>query len=169
MRILHPLHLRILSFCALVFALATFPLPLATAQTGFASISGRVADHSGAVIQRADVTLKNLETGVMLASQTNNDGIYSFPSVKPGNYVMRVQKQGFRSVDVTGLTMFTQDQLARNFALEVGSTSESITVTANAINESPAVSMTVTRDFVENTPLNGRSFQDLIALAPGAV
>lgn len=150
-------------------ALATSHSPLATAQTGFASLSGRVADHSGAVIQKADVTLKNLDTGVVLASQTNNDGIYSFPSVQPGSYVMRVQKQGFRSVDVTGLTLYTQDQLARNFSLAVGSASESITVSADTTNDSPAVSMTVTRDFLENTPLNGRSIQDLIALAPGTV
>ena len=148
MQILCRLHLRLVFVCALVCALATLHL--------------RVADHSGAVIQKADVSIKNLDTGIVLASETNNDGIYTFPSVKPGNYVMHVQKQGFRSVDLTGLTLYTQDQLARNFALEVGSTSESITVTANATNDSPAVGMVVTRDFIENMPLNGQSFQDLI-------
>lgn len=150
--------------------IATCTLPLATvcsAQTGFASISGRVADHSGAVIQKANVTLKNLDTGIVLRSETNTDGIYGFPSVQPGSYVMRVEKVGFRSVDVTGLTLYTQDQLARNFSLEVGSTSESITVTANATNDSPAISLVVNRDFVENMPLNGNSLDDLIALAPG--
>lgn len=169
MQILCRLHLRLISVCALVCALATCHSPLATAQTGFASISGRVADKSGAVIQKADVALKNLDTGVVLASQTNNDGVYSFPSVQPGNYLMRVQKQGFRSVDVTGLLVYTQDQLARNFSLEVGSASESITVQANTTNDSPAVSLTVSREFVESMPLNGRSFQDLISLAEGTV
>jgi hypothetical protein len=161
------LGLRAVSICALLCAVALV-CRCAFAQTGFASISGRVADHSGAIIQKADVTLKSLDTGVVLSSQSNNDGIYSFPSVQPGNYMMRVEKQGFRSVDVTGLTLYTQDQLARNFTLEVGSTSESITVTAGASNDSPAVSMTVTRGFIENMPLNGRSLDDLIALAPGA-
>lgn len=168
MPILSRLHLRVVSICALVCALV-LTCNCAKAQTGFASISGRVADSSGAVIQKADVSLKNLDTGVVLQSQSNNDGMYSFPSVQPGNYVMRVQKQGFRSVDVTGLTLYTQDQLARNFAMEVGSASESITVSAaGTTNDSPAVSMTVEREFVENTPLNGGSFQDLIQLAPGA-
>jgi hypothetical protein len=163
------LHLRLAHVCAIVCAFV-FVSHCADAQTGFASISGRVADSSGAVIQKADVTLKNLDTGVVLSSQSNSDGIYNFPSVQPGNYVMRVEKQGFRSVDVTGLTLYTQDQLARNFTLEVGSTSESITVnSAGATNDSPAVSMTVDREFVENMPLNGRSFQDLIQLTPGAV
>ncbi len=49
------------------------------------------------MIQKADVSIKNIDTGTSVKSQTNNDGIYTFPSVKPGNYVMRVQKQGFRS------------------------------------------------------------------------
>ncbi len=113
--------------------------------------------------------LRISDTGTTIQSQTNDVGIYAFPSVKPGNYVMRVEKRGFRSVDVTGLTLYTQDQLARNFNLEVGSSSESITVTGGTTNDSPAVSMTVSREFVENMPLNGRSFQDLIQLAPGTV
>jgi hypothetical protein len=155
-----------------VCALAASHIPLATAQTGFASISGRVADPSGAVIQKADVTLKNLDTGVVLATQTNNEGVYNLPSVKPGNYVMHVQKQGFRSVDVTGLTLYVQDQLARNFSLEAGSVSESITVSAdqNNINMTDgSVSTVIEQDYVANIPLNGRSFQDLIALTPGVV
>ena len=169
MQILRRLHLRVIVLCILVSAFAILYLPRATAQTGFASISGRVADHSGAVIQKADITLKNLDTNESLHTVSNNDGIYSFPSVQPGNYLMHVEKLGFRSVDVTGLILYTQDQLARNFALAVGSTSESITVQAGATNESPAVGMVVSRDFLENMPLNGRSFQDLLALAPGAV
>lgn len=160
--------LRNLALVTSHLALGTALTPLATAQTGFASLSGRVADHSGAVIQKAEVTLKSLDTGVVLASQTNNDGVYSFPSVQPGNYVMHVEKIGFRSVDVTGLTLYTQDQLDRNFSLEVGSASESVTVTGGTTNDSPAVGMTVTREFIENMPLNGQSLQDLIQLTPGA-
>jgi hypothetical protein len=165
------LRARASSFCVPFLAPVALLLPLGTvcyAQTGFASISGRVADHSGLVIQKAEVTLKNLDTNVAITSQTNNDGIYSFPSVPPGNYVMRVEKQGFRSVDVTGMTLYTQDQLARNFTLEVGSTSESVTVTAGTTNDSPAVSLTVEREFIEDMPLNGRSLTDLVGLAPGA-
>jgi hypothetical protein len=164
------LHLRLVSFCALVCSLAALPLPLATAQTGFASVSGRVADHSGAVIQKANVSIKNLSTGITIQSETNDVGIYSFPSVMPGNYVMHVEKQGFRSVDVTGLSVYTQDQIARNFSLEIGSASESITVNGSGVNintTDASVSTVVDRKFVENMPLNGRSFQDLLTLAPG--
>src|SRR5258708_6345431 len=158
-----PMHrLRFFSlFVCLLFACIS-----AHAQTGNAAISGRVVDHSGAVIQKAEVSIRNLDTGTSILSQTNDVGIYTLPSVKPGNYVMRVEKQGFQSVDVTGLTLYTQDQLARNFSLEVGSSSESITVTGGTTNDSPAVSMTVSREFIENMPLTGRSFQDLIQLAP---
>jgi len=140
------------------------------AQTGFASLSGRVVDHSGAVIQKAEVIVTNVDTHTVSKSQTNNDGIYNLPGIQPGRYVMRVEKQGFRSVDVTGLILYTQDLVARNFTLEVGSTSESVTVNASGINintTDASVSTVIDRDFVENMPLNGRSLQDLWALVPG--
>jgi len=79
---------------------------------------------------------------------------------------------GFRTVSVTGITLNLQDNLSRNFALQVGSFSESITVTAdqNNINTTDAsVSTVIDHTYVENMPLNGRSFQDLILLTPGTV
>src|ERR1700733_3931914 len=151
---------------SLVHAPSTF------AQTGSAAISGRVTDQSNAVMPDVEVEIKNVDTNVTRLTKTNGDGIYSFPALSPGNYLMNVRKQQFRTVSVTGIQLHTQDSLARNFVLQVGSSAESVTVNANANSmesDSPAVSMTVTREFVEDMPLNGRSFQDLIQLAPGAV
>ncbi len=98
--------------------------------------------------------------------------MYTFATVKPGRYLMRVERQGFQSVDVTGLTFYTQDQVARNFTLEVGSSSESITVNGGDLNintTDASVGTIVDHQFVENIPMNGRSFQTLILLSPGVV
>jgi Carboxypeptidase regulatory-like domain/TonB dependent receptor/TonB-dependent Receptor Plug Domain len=158
-------------FTALLATSLLHPLS-ALAQTGSASLSGRVTDQSNAVVPDVEVEIKNVDTNVTRLTKTNGDGIYSFPALPPGNYLMNVRKQQFRTVSVTGVQLHTQDSLARNFVLEVGSSAESVTVNASASSmesDSPAVSMTVTREFVEDMPLNGRSFQDLIQLAPGTV
>lgn len=138
-------------------------------QAGDASISGRVSDPAGRIVQQAEVTIKNVATNVKAVTATNEAGIYTFPSLPPGNYVLTVHKQGFQSVDLVDLKLYTQDRIERNFTFSVGSASESVTVNGGATNDSPAVSMTVDREFVEDMPLNGRSFQDLIQLSPGTV
>lgn len=146
--------------------------PLLYAQTGTAAISGRILDAQNAVIPEAEVEIRNVNTNATQLTRSNNDGIYSFPALQPGIYVMNVRKQQFRTVSVTGIELHTQDSVSRNFVLQVGSSAESITVNANSEHmqtDSAAIGLLVDRTFVENMPLNGRSFQDLIALAPGSV
>ncbi len=85
---------------------------------------------------------------------------------------MEVIAAGFRVVNVTGVTVNVQDHLEQNFKLVVGSISESMTVTADTYNVNTTdatVSTVVDRNFAENLPLNGRSFQTLIQLTPGVV
>jgi hypothetical protein len=83
-----------------------------------------------------------------------------------------VSKQGFQTVTLTGITLNTQDNLSRNFTLQVGSVSESVTVNGSGVNintTDASVGTVVDQQFVKNIPLNGRSFQSLIALVPGVV
>jgi hypothetical protein len=85
---------------------------------------------------------------------------------------MAVSKEGFRFIVVTDITLNVQDVVSRNFNLDVGAFSESITVTADQINintTDATVSTVVDRQFAENLPMNGRSFQTLIELTPGVV
>jgi len=85
---------------------------------------------------------------------------------------MEVDAAGFRKVNVTGLTLNVQDHIEQNFRLQVGSVAESVTVEASAqqVNTTDAtVSTVMDRQFAENLPLNGRSFQTLIQLTPGVV
>src|SRR5258707_3710 len=144
----------------------------ALAQTELAGVYGRVTDPSGAVITDAEVEIKNVETSLSTTVKTNQDGLYTIPSLRPGHYLINVRKPGFKSVTVTELTLNVQDNVVRNFALQVGSVAEPVTITADdlTINTTDAsVSTVVDRQFAENIPLNGRSFQSLIQLAPGVV
>jgi Carboxypeptidase regulatory-like domain/TonB dependent receptor-like, beta-barrel len=151
---------------AAIFAMA----PRSAAQTELAGVSGRVTDPSGAVIVDAEVEIKNVETNVSSTVKTNRDGLYTIPSLHPGSYLVNVRKPGFKSVTVTQLTLNVQDSVVRNFALQLGSVSETVTINGSGLNintTDATVSAIVDRQFVENMPLNGRSFQDLLTLSPG--
>ena len=142
------------------------------AQTGTATISGLVTDPSGGLVVKAELELKSVERGSVTAATSNDAGIYVFTGIQPGQYQITVRKPGFKQVDFLGLVLNTQDHVQQNFRLQLGSVSESVTVTSDTEHmesDNPAVGLLVSRDFVENMPLNGRSFQDLIALAPGTV
>jgi len=145
---------------------------LCLAQSESATLSGRVSDPSGAPIVGADVVLTNTQTNVEQRTKTNEVGLYVFADVHPGAYRVAAGAPGFRVLIKEGLTLHVQDELAENFSLTIGAISESMTVTADAtpINTTDAsVSTVVDRNFAENLPLNGRSFQSLILLTPGVV
>jgi hypothetical protein len=144
----------------------------ALAQLETATVSGQVVDPSGLGITGAHVQLVDIDRDTSTIAITNNSGLYTFASVRPGRYRMEVDAAGFRIVNVTGLTLNVQDHVEQNFRLQIGSVAESVTVEANSqqVNTTDAtVSTVVDRQFAENLPLNGRSFQTLIQLTPGVV
>lgn len=168
----------VLSDCRLsyYFAILTVALILSAqcvlGQTESATVLGRVTDQSGAVLGGAEVEIRDIETSIVAASTTNTEGFYAIHSLRPGHYVLSVRKQGFKTVSVTNITLNVQDNLVRNVTLQIGAVSESITVTAESskINTIDAsVSTVVDRNFAENLPMNGRSFQTLVELTPGVV
>jgi Carboxypeptidase regulatory-like domain len=145
---------------------------VASAQTEGARISGRVTDQSGAVILGAEWKITNLETNVTTTTTTNEDGIYVMSDLRPATYRLTIQKEGFRTVVQPSLQLYAQDAINENFTLAIGLRSETINVGSNIAGlqtDSAAVSTVVDQQFVDNMPLNGRSFQSLIALAPGVV
>jgi hypothetical protein len=157
--------------CGLVLGLLWFACA-AMGQTETATVSGLITDSTGAVVSGAEVKLQSVDRGTTASGTTNNAGIYVFASVHPGPYQITVQKPGFKQVDFLGLIVNVQDHIEQNFRLQVGSIAESITVTGNELNVNTTdatVSTVVDRQFAENLPLNGRSFQSLIQLTPGVV
>jgi len=152
-----------------IFLLATVA---AFAQTESARISGRVTDPTDGVVPGALCTITNIETNVSITTTTNEDGIYVIPDLRPAIYRLTIQKDGFRTAVQPNLQLYVQDAVNENFALALGSVSETSTVvdeTPMLLTDSAAVSTVVDQQFVKNMPLNGRSFQSLIALAPGVV
>ena len=149
-----------------------FPSVVAIAQTPNAAITGFIDDPSKAVIPQVSVTAINTQTGARTQTFTNKEGVYALPALPPGSYRVEVDKQGFRGIIEEGITLHVQDLLQLNFHMAVGSMSESVTVNADGININTtdgSVGTVIDRTFVENIPLNGRSFQDLILLTPGVV
>ena len=165
-----PLRPRGLPTRLFLFALSSLLAPFGLfAQSDGATISGRITDESDAVVQGAKVVASNASQGQNLATLSNEDGVYVLTELRPGDYQITIEKDGFRKVQLTGLTLEVQDAVSRNFKLQVGSVNESVIVAAGAdeLDVSSAVGTVVDQQFVQNTPLNGRTFQSLIALTPG--
>jgi Carboxypeptidase regulatory-like domain/TonB dependent receptor len=166
------LSFRVVGKRCLLLLLVLSAANSAFAQFETATVSGQVLDPSGLRITGALIKLVDIDRDTTTGTRTNPSGLYTFPSVRPGRYRMEVTVAGFKVVNITGLTVNVQDHLEQNFKLSVGSVSESVTVEGGAPmvdTESAAVSTVVDRQFAENLPLNGRSFQTLIQLTPGVV
>jgi hypothetical protein len=143
-----------------------------SAQSETAKISGVVQDPTGAAVSKAEMILESAERGTKMETVTNDNGLYAFPSVLPGQYQLTVRKPGFKQIDLRGVIVNVQDSLQQNFSLELGSVAESVMVEGGSVSvntQSASVSTVMDRQFAENIPLNGRSFQSLITLTPGVV
>lgn len=135
-------------------------------------MSGLVVDPFGKPIVDTNVEILSDATGVQYAGTTNGAGIYTVSILPPGKYRVQVSKIGFKTLIKPDITLNVETALALNFTLPVGARSESITVEAgsSSINTTDgSVSTVIDRKFVQNIPLNGRSFQDLISMTPGVV
>ena len=155
--------------CFRLFAL------LASALTVYgqnASLSGFIRDATNAAVPRAAVEIRSVSTGLSYKTLSNDAGVYAFGSLKPGSYEVTVQAAGFQTDVHHGLKLDVLQQANLDFTLRVGETRETVTVTGNAslIQTSDAsVSTVIAREFIENMPLNGRSFNSLVELSPGTV
>jgi hypothetical protein len=155
----------------LVVCVVLIALPVVT-QSPNGTINGLVNDPSNRVISGADIVVVNDATGVSYSSKTNDEGIYVLPNLPPGPYRLQVSRVGFKTLIKPDIVLNVQDALSVNFTLPIGALSETVTVEGGAplVNtESATVSTVVNRQFAENLPLNGRSFQTLIQLTPGVV
>jgi hypothetical protein len=144
---------------------------LVGAQVG-AVISGRVEDATGGAIAGATVTATNLESGAQRAVTTDEKGDFNFLSLPPGPYQIKVKKAGFKAVVRSGVNLQVGQNAVVNFQPEVGEFIQQLTVTEDAapVNTTTAsVSGLVGERAVKDLPLNGRSFDNLITLNPGAI
>src|SRR5713101_4883407 len=137
-----------------------------------AAVTGLVTDPNGRSVPGVTILITNLSTNITSRTVTNDQGLYRVPFLQPGIYRMTLDKDGFKSIVKSGIELHVQDVASINFELQIGSVNETVTVEAGGlvINTTDAtVSTVVDRQFAENLPLNGRSFQTLIELTPGVV
>jgi len=116
----------------LLFSVVIALSGLCLAQSESATLSGRVTDPGGSAVVGAQVVLTNIETNVESRTKTNGAGLYVFTGVHPGKYRVAAGATGFKVLIKDGLVLHVQDELAENFALTLGTVSETITVTADA-------------------------------------
>ncbi len=145
--------------------------PFALAQIDSGTVNGTVTDRGGALVAGAHVTITDVGTNVSLSTDTSPRGAFHFATLKPATYRLTVSSPGFKQSNMDNLNVHAQDNLSESVTLDIGSSSEQVSVNAEAeqIETSASVATTIDRKFIENMPLNGRSFQALIALTPGNV
>lgn len=136
------------------------------------TILGTVIDSSGGSVPNAAVAVTNLATNVATKAKTSSSGDYTVPYLIPGTYTVTVTAKGFQKSVVNQVGLVVGQQARVNVRLKAGSVSQSVEVTADAValdTDTPAVTQTITAKQVENLPLNGRNFMQLLTLGPGAV
>ena len=140
------------------------------AQIDRGTISGTVADSSGAVVAGATVTVTNVDTNQAVSLTTDSDGSYTARLLQQGNYNVEAAANGFRTTLQTGIQL-NVNQVARvDFRLEVGTTSQVLEVNATPpliSTETSSLGTVETQQRIVDLPLNGRLFTQLAWLGPG--
>lgn len=139
------------------------------ASTG--TILGTITDSSNAVVPGANVTITNVGTGGTRKLQTNSVGEYTAPELQPGPYKVTVQAPGF-GVQVSNFTLVVAQKARVDASLKAGDAAEVVQVDASAVSldtDTASVSQLVSQRQVEQLPLNGRNFLNLLFIGAGAV
>ena len=155
-------------FAASVFL---FSLPLLFAQGSYrAQVRGIVADSRGAVVRDAKVSITEVGTNISNSSHTNEKGEYFFTGLRPSTYSLKVEVQGFRTVERTGIVLAVDQQTAVNFTLSPGTVTTTVDVNTSAPlldTDSPTLGTEVTNEYIKDIPLPGRNFFGLTFLSGG--
>jgi Carboxypeptidase regulatory-like domain len=140
-------------------------------QTTAARITGSILDPSSAVVPGAKVAARNLDTGVERSTVSTSDGYLLYP-LAPGVYSLTVEATGFRTETIDRIQLDVAANVARNISLQVGSIDQQVVISAEMqpeLTQSVSVESTIVREQIDALPLNGRDFNQLVLLAPGAV
>jgi Carboxypeptidase regulatory-like domain/TonB-dependent Receptor Plug Domain/TonB dependent receptor len=145
-------------------------LPGIARTQALASINGTVYDTSGGVVPDATVLLHSKATNLNRTTATNGAGIYVIPDIQPGDYELKVSKEGFKSVLQPNITLVVNQTGTFDITLAAGSITENVTVAAEAValeTSSSELGVAVVKEQVNDLPLNGRNFTQLLNLTPG--
>ncbi len=153
-------------FCVVLLGSLAF-----SQQTTTATILGTITDPSGSVIPNVTVTILHNETGQTQTIKTNDSGEYVVPALPIGHYTVKAEAPGFKVAQKNDLVLNVGDRFRADFGMQVGTTSDTVTVEAEAIkvqSDSGEVSDVITGQQVTQLESNGRSIYSLANLTPGA-
>jgi hypothetical protein len=161
-----PSRFAFIAAASLIFAAALL------AQNPTAVVNGSAVDPSGAAVPDAKVTVVNQQTNVAASRITGADGTFSIINLLPGTYALTVEKTGFKKVSLPPFKLDVNQILTENIPLQIGATSDTVTVSAESIGvmlqrSSTELGTTITEEMVHELPLNGRNFTQLLILQPG--
>jgi hypothetical protein len=163
------LGLRKIQF-AVIALLVAMPL-VAVAQVTTATIVGTVSDPSNASVAGAQVTARNVDTGLTRTVTSGEDGTYRIEFLPVGNYVLEVTSSGFKKSFLNGITLQVNDTVRVDVALTVGLVDETVTISETApseVNTSTAeIGRTIQSAEITNLPLVERNVYTLLDLTPG--
>jgi len=152
------------SLCLVAFS------SLVMAQFEAGTVLGTVRDPSGSAVPAASVTLENTRTGISFQTKTDGNGNYEFANKRLGAYRVRVEAPGFRTSTASEFDLTINARQRVDLTLEIGQTSESVTVTAAAAlleKDNSSRGQVIQPRQIVQLPLNGRAYADLALLSPG--
>src|SRR5260370_39466006 len=155
-----------------ILMVCLFVTASSSAQTGTTSLRGTVTDKTGAAVGGAKVTLVNSGQAYHREVLTSTTGEYEFLVLPPGTYVLAIEKAGFRKFDQKNLQLLVNSPVSANATLEVGATSETIEVSAQAVTlntTDASLGNAFNENQVKELPMEGRNVPDLLSLQAGVL
>jgi Carboxypeptidase regulatory-like domain len=160
--------IRVLGIVWMVLAVS---IPMFS-QTTTGRILGTVSDQSGAAVAGAAVTITDIQRGSTRTVSTDTSGDYAAPDLQPGAYKVRAEAKGFKSVERPNIVLEVAQDLRVDIALQTGQVSETVVVTdeATLVNSTSAtLGGTLSNAEINDLPLNGRNYENLLQLRPGVM
>ena len=136
------------------------------------TILGTVTDSTGAIVPNVKITVTNTATKVTFQTVTSSAGEYNAPALNPGTYTVSAEAKGFQKTVTTPFTLTVNQHVRIDLALKPGAVTETVDVTAQAVTldtDTAELSNLVSQQQVEDLPLNGRNFMQLLLVGAGAV
>ncbi len=159
------------TFVASIFAVILFCLP-ASSQTTAGRVLGTVSDQTGAAVAGARVLLTDTQRGESRTLTTDDSGGYVAPELLPGNYKIQVEAKGFKTTERPNVVVEVATDLRVDFALQTGQVSETVVVQEEVplLNAtSSTLGGTLSNKEINDLPLNGRNYENLLQLRPGVI
>src|SRR5262245_49625442 len=160
-----------LSFILLSVLLCACPATM-LAQQETATITGEVKDANGGGVPKATITVTNISTNISIRSETNEQGSYTVPNLRPGDYIVTVEKQGFSRTIRSGLTLQVNQVARVDISMKIAGLEETVEISGDAPlleSETSSRGAVIDQKKIVDLPLNGRDYNQLALLSPGVL